>query len=589
MNETPWSLHVLAEVLSAFRVEDPQALGRVVSRVAESVDAEVAAVIEAGAVLHSIGLRDPERQILVKLTRQRPAMQLLPAGPLHLYWAPVEAEAVLVVGRLAEPFNLEERSLLRAMGRSVELCNQVLRALSAERLARQAAMDQARHDPLTGLPNRLLVLQRLGQLLMECRQPQAGCTAAVLFIDVDRFKLVNDAHGHAVGDQYLMAIADDLRRVVRSVDLVGRLSGDEFVVLMRASNEREATSLAQRILKQVGRPRELAGRLLGHGISIGISCGGPEDTAETLIENADMAMYQAKQQGRGRFAIYTHGLRQLARQRAATEAELRQGLAAGEICCAFQPIISLAQRRIIGFEALARWQHPLHGLIPPAEFIPIAEDCGLIVAIDALVMDQACSTIASWSASKGNQPLHLCLNVSARSFLDPGLSRRLRDTMRRTGLAADNLYLEITETMLMEDLDATTEVVQELSDLGIRLAIDDFGTGYSSLRYLKRFPVGVLKIDRSFISGLGEDPEDEVIVRAVIGMSKALGIEVVAEGVERRSQMALLAELGCDRLQGYLFGRPCEAIAAEALLLSPITLPSALPPEGQNSGVIAAG
>ena len=306
MSQTPWSLLVLSEVLSAFRVDDPQALARLVNRVAESVDAEVAALIEADAIQHSIGLREADRQALLQLVPQRLPVQRLPAGILHLYWAPIEAEAVLVVGRLAAPFSLEERSLLRAMGRSVELCNQVLRALAAERRAREAALEQALHDPLTGLPNRLLVLQRLEELLRESRDGQAPCHPAVLFIDVDRFKLINDAHGHAVGDQYLMALADDLRRMVRSVDLVGRLSGDEFVVVMWACEEREVSALAQRILHQVGRPRHLAGRLLGHGLSIGICCGAHAGSAELLIENADMAMYQAKQRGRGRFAIYSH-------------------------------------------------------------------------------------------------------------------------------------------------------------------------------------------------------------------------------------------------------------------------------------------
>ncbi|MEB3362332.1 MAG: bifunctional diguanylate cyclase/phosphodiesterase [Synechococcaceae cyanobacterium] len=573
MSETPWSLLVLSEVLSAFRVDDPQALGRVVNRVAESVDAEVAAVIEAATIQYSIGLREPDRQALLQLATERLALQQLPAGTLHLYWAPIEAEAVLVVGRLAEPFNLEERSLLRAMGRSVELCTQVLRALAAERLARQAALEQARHDPLTGLPNRLLVLQRLEELMQESRQGLAPCPPAVLFIDVDRFKLINDAHGHAVGDHYLMAIANDLRQVVRSVDLVGRLSGDEFVVVMRASEEREASALAQRILRQVGMPRPMAGRLLGHGLSIGICCGSHADTAERLIENADLAMYQAKQKGRGRQAIYCSGLRQQVRQRAAIEADLRRALDSDQISCAYQPIISLSQRRIVGFEALARWQHPQQGQIPPETFIAVAEDSGLIMAIDHWIIGQACADIAAWAARQPIPPLQLCLNVSARTFLAAGLVDRLRETLLRTGLLAKNLRIEITESLLMEDLDQTTEVVHQLSELGIRLAIDDFGTGYSSLRYLKRFPVGILKIDRSFIAGLGKDPEDAVIVRAVISMTQALGIDVVAEGVEHHGQLRLLARLGCDLLQGYLFGRPCEAKAAEALLQTPLPLP----------------
>ena len=574
MSETPWSLLVLSELLSTFRVDDPQALGRVVNRVAEAVDAEVAALIEAATIQHAIGLREADRQTLLELAPKRLPVQQLPAGMLHLYWAPMEAEAVLVVGRLAEPFTLEERSLLRAMGRSVELCNQVLRALSAERMARQAALEQALHDPLTGLPNRLLVLQRLEELLGEHGQGLAPCPPAVLFIDVDRFKLINDAHGHAVGDHYLMAIAEDLRKVVRSVDLVGRLSGDEFVVVIRSSDQREATALAQRILRQVGTPRPLAGRLLGHGLSIGICCGTPDEKAERLIENADMAMYQAKQRGRERYAMSSPGLRQQVRRRAAMEADLRRALDSDQLSCAYQPIISLSQRRIIGFEALARWQHPRQGQISPETFIPLAEESGLIVAIDHWMIGQACADLAAWSSRQPGPPMQLCLNVSARSFLASGLVEHLKQTLLQTGMVAQQLHIEITESLLMEDLGHTSEVVEQLSELGIRLAIDDFGTGYSSLRYLKRFPVGMLKIDRSFIAGLGKDPEDAVIIRAVIGMSQALGIEAVAEGVEHLRQLSLLASLGCDLLQGYLFGHPCEAMAAEALLLSPLPLPA---------------
>ena len=574
MSETPWSLLMLSEVLSAFRVDDPQALGRVISRMAESVDAEVAALIEAATFQYAIGLREVDRQALLQLAPLRSPVQELPAGSLHLYWAPLKADAVLVVGRLAEPFSLEERSLLWAMGRSVALCNQVLHALSAERQARQAAVEQALRDPLTGLPNRLMVLQRLGEILQENLDGHTPCLPAVLFIDIDRFKLVNDAHGHAVGDQYLIAIADDLRQIVRTGDLVGRLSGDEFVVVMRACEEAEVTALAQRILRQIGRPRQLAGRLLGHGLSIGICCGTLDDNAERLIENADMAMYQAKQRGRGRQVIYSQGLRQQARQRAALESDLRFAINSGQIDCAYQPIISLSRQRIVGFEALARWRHPQEGLIPPETFIPVAEDSGLIMAIDHLLIDQACRAIADWSAISPDLPLHLCLNVSALTFLSSGLVEQLRRTLNATGLEANSLYLEITESLLMEDLDYTTEVIQRLNDLGIRLAIDDFGTGYSSLRYLKRFPVGMLKIDRSFIAGLGEDPEDAVIVRAVIGLTQALGIEVVAEGVERNSQLDLLAELGCDLMQGYLFSRPATASVAESLLLSPAPIPS---------------
>ncbi|MFZ0407167.1 MAG: bifunctional diguanylate cyclase/phosphodiesterase [Cyanobium sp.] len=575
MNEVPWSLHLLSEVLAAFSVQDPHALRNVINRVAEAVDAEVVAILHKGTISHCIGLSGAEQPLLIAHAEDHPASIELASGHLQTYWAPMGKEALLVVGRLSEGFNLEERSLLRAMGRSLQLSAQVLQALTAEREAKDAALRQATHDAMTGLPSRSAVLERLDGLLASGEA--GGRLATVLFVDIDRFKQINDLHGHASGDQFLIAVAAVLRSVVRSSDLVGRLSGDEFVVVTLTAQRQDAESLAARIIEQVSRPLLLAGKLVSHSPSIGIAFAMAGDTSETLIENADMAMYRAKDRGRGCYACYDRTMRLDAQHRAAIETDLRRGVRRGEILPFLQPIISLPDRRLIGFEALARWQHPLRGLLAPSEFIDVAEDTGLIVEIDTQILRQACAIIGGWRQDYPDQLLRLSVNVSGRTFVDPSLPDQVARALESSGLEANNLYLEITETMLVEDIDWTTQVVEHLKQLGIQLAIDDFGTGYSSLLYLKRFPVGILKIDRSFIDGLGVDREDEVIVKAVVGVARALDIDLVAEGVETERQLEMLIDLGCDFVQGYLFGRPCDALSARELLRGQAALAASVP------------
>jgi len=564
MSEIPWSLHLLSEVLSAFSVEDPKALITVINRVAEAVDAEVVAIVGADGVRHAIGFRDDQLHLLFD-GEHIPAKIPLQGGTLHTYGAPLGPGERLVVGRLGNGFDLEERSLLRAMARSIELSTEVLRAVTAERCAKEDALHQATHDALTGLPGRALVLQRLDQLLQDGRIRE-GEMATVLFIDIDRFKQINDVHGHASGDHFLRSVATALRGVVRGADLVGRLSGDEFVVVTCTRRHEDAETLAQRIIEQVSRPQMLSGKLVSYSPSVGIAFSEPHDTAESLIENADMAMYRAKDQGRGCHASYDTSMRELARSRASTETELRRAVRQGQIVAHFQPIVSTDGCRVVGFEALARWRHPIHGLLPPSEFVAVAEDTGLIIDIDRQILESTCVTLGRWKQQFPHLRLRLSVNVSARSFMDPLLSERVAKALSKAQLKPDDLYREITETMLVEDIEATTQVVDQLKRLGVRLAIDDFGTGYSSMLYLKRFPVGILKIDRSFIDGLGQDLEDEVIVKAVIGLATALGIDLVAEGVETEKQVHMLQELGCHFMQGYCFGRPMELDQAERML-----------------------
>jgi len=562
MGEPSWSLHLLSELLSAFNLEDPDALRNVIHRVGEAVDAEVVALMAPGHLIDGIGLGQKDLALLMAASGQRPQQLQLTSGVLQCQWSPMEGSQQLVVGRLAQSFDLEERSLLRAMARSLALSLQVLRSVAAERMARREAEEQAIHDALTGLPNRAQVLTHLDRLLRQ--DDAAACS--VLFIDLDRFKIINDAHGHAVGDRLLIALASRLRQLVEPDHLVGRLGGDEFVVVVEEADPAAVEQLSQRLIARLMEPLVVQGKPLLSGASVGIATFAPGETAERLIENADMAMYRAKQQGRGRCCFYDVGMRLDAQRRASLEADLHLAIANGEIACYLQPIVSLQPGRpLVGFEALARWHHPLHGTLPPGEFVPLAEESGLIVAIDALVLEQACGLMAGWIRS-GQGDLHISVNISGRSFQDPDLANRVGEVLARTGMPVGNLYLEITETVLVDDIDVTMQTVKGLNQLGLRLAVDDFGTGYSSLRYLRRFPIAILKIDRSFVDGLGTDREDETIVRAVIGLAGALGISVVAEGVETDLQDFHLIDLGCPLAQGFHYGAVLNPVEAERRL-----------------------
>ena len=566
--EPSWSLHLLSEILSAFSTDDPENLRNVVNRVAESVEAEVAAILGAEGVSWGIGLAREERERMRELAADRPNSITIAAGTLHTTWAPLGGSNVMVVGRLAEPFDLEERSLLRAMARSIELCLRMLEAISAERQARRDASHQASHDPLTGLPNRLLVLERLSHWI-EHPPDDSAFNTAVLFIDIDRFKWVNDAHGHTAGDELLMHISRVLQQSVRRDDLVGRLSGDEFIVITRTRGEQAASELARRIIAAIRRPIRVAGTELSHSASVGISFIAPNDTASSVIENADMAMYRAKALGRGRHALFDPSMREEARQRLAMEEALRHAVINNEILTYLQPIIQLQDRQLVGFEALARWQHPQLGLLAPSGFISAAEESGLVEDIDLRVMRMACDAIGAWQARDGLQQLRLSVNVSARTLGASDLVARIQPILEESGIDPAQLYLEITETSLVEDIQSTASTIDGLRELGVKLAIDDFGTGYSSLLYLKRFPVGVLKIDQSFVADLGQDPEDEAIAQAIVSLAGALGVRVVAEGVETETQEARLLDYGCDYGQGYLYGKALTITESERLLIQP--------------------
>jgi diguanylate cyclase (GGDEF)-like protein/PAS domain S-box-containing protein len=416
----------------------------------------------------------------------------------------------------------------------------------------------AHHDALTGLPNRVLLHDRIGQAIAQAQRAQK--IAALLFIDLDRFKNINDSLGHQVGDRLLRTVAERLTVATRGADTVARIGGDEFVVVLGDLNQaEEAGYVAKKLLAELSQPFASDGHELHVTPSIGI-CTYPHDgrDVETLMRNADAAMYFAKESGRNNYQFFTQQLNIAAHERLLLENDLRYALERDELTLYYQPQIDLRSGAIVGFEALIRWPHLTRGMVPPAQFIPVAEEAGLIVPIGEWVMRRACAQARAWQ-DVGHAPLQVSVNCSARQFRREGVVHTVARILRDTGLAADALELEITESVI---IDHDAEVIarfESLSDMGVQLSIDDFGTGYSSLSYLKRFPIDKLKIDRSFVRDLSADPDDAAIVTAIVAMAHSLGLQVVAEGVETAEQLAFLKSLGCDRAQGYYFGKPVPA------------------------------
>ncbi|MHB8574324.1 MAG: putative bifunctional diguanylate cyclase/phosphodiesterase [Dehalococcoidia bacterium] len=453
------------------------------------------------------------------------------------------------------------------------LCEQAVMAIEWLKLhhelrdANAALARAATHDALTGLPNRVLFLDRLDQALG--RAQRTGDPVAVLFVDLDDFKVVNDSLGHEVGDRLLQIVAERLQRNLRMGDTAARLGGDEFtVVLSMVAHEVEAAEVAERLRSAMQQPVEVAGHLLVPNASIGVACARAGNiSSESLLRQADLAMYQAKSRGKARSACYREGMNTAAVERHTLETELRQALAAGQLRLHYQPILCLASGRMVEVEALVRWQHPERGLLPPAVFIPLAEETGLIVPLGHWVLREACRQASRWRAEQPETPLVMSVNLSARQFQHLTLVEDVAAVLAETGLPPCRLKLEITESAVMVDAGHAVETLLQLKQMGVLLAIDDFGTGYSSLSYLKRFPVDTLKVDRSFVDGLASDPNDAAIVRSIVALAKSLNLAVTAEGIETREQLALLSELGCDQGQGYLFARPLPAADLTADLI----------------------
>ena len=442
----------------------------------------------------------------------------------------------------------------------------VARDISERKQAEATIAFQAYHDLLTGLPNRALFKDRLGQAIVHAKRH--GQIMATLFLDMDRFKVVNDTLGHLVGDGLLQAVAQRLRGSLREGDTLSRIGGDEFMVLLPHIRTREnAAYIAEKILASLRSPFHIEGHEIFVGISIGIAVFPDDgDTIESLVKHADIAMYHAKDSGRNDYKFFTHDLQRSFTGRLAVENEMRHALEKHQFEVYYQPQVSVQDQRIRGMEALIRWNHPSRGMVPPNEFIPIAEECGLITPISEWVLAEACRQASLWLASD-MPPVTMAVNLSARQIEHPHFVDKFTHCLRENGMEGKGLEIEITESTLMRDMDGSVEKLRRLADLGVEISIDDFGTGYSSLSYLKKLPIHTLKIDRSFIHDLnGHMNNGTTIVAGITAMAKGLNLNVVAEGVETRAQLDYLRSLGCDAYQGYLFSRPVAAEKATDIL-----------------------
>ncbi|HEY1359978.1 MAG TPA: EAL domain-containing protein [Thermoleophilaceae bacterium] len=444
-----------------------------------------------------------------------------------------------------------------------------IRDVTERKEAERQLEHEALHDPLTGLPNRGLFLDRLEHALTRARRPQSKL--AVYFCDIDDFKLVNDSLGHGVGDELLKALPPRLQQALRGADTVARFGGDEFVILCEdLDSEKTAMQIAERISDAFTAPFALGGRMHYLSVSVGlVFVEAGRATASEVLRDADAAMYRAKGGGKGRFEVFDEQMRANLVRRIQTEAGLRRAVGEDELTLRFQPVLSLAGDEVVAAEALVRWDHPERGMLPPSEFIDVAEESGLIVPLGAWVLEAACREAASWRAKGDKKKLGISINLSPRQVSDSDVVDLLRRTLDETKLDPELVELEITENVLLAEGDAVG-TLRRLKELGPRLVLDDFGTGYSSLSYLKRFPIDALKIDRVFIDGLVAEPEATAIVSAMLSMAEALDVDVVAEGVERREQLEWLRDRGCPFAQGFLFSPPVEADEIEDVARRPV-------------------
>jgi diguanylate cyclase (GGDEF)-like protein/PAS domain S-box-containing protein len=440
----------------------------------------------------------------------------------------------------------------------------IARDITQRKQLEEQLVRQALHDPLTGLANRALFADRLEHALARGRRP--GVTVAILVIDLDGFKDINDSLGHDAGDDLLTIAGMRLQGHARPGDTVARLGGDEFGVLLEDIAAAEAVRSAEALLEGLATPIVLRDRDLTPTASIGIAIAAGED-AEALLRNADTAMYAAKRQGRGRYALFEPAMHASVVERLDLAADLSRAVEKGQLHLCYEPQISLESGRICCLEALVRWRHPTRGEVSPGEFIPLAEETGMILPIGRWVLREACRQVKAWQERWPTPaPLTIAVNLSARQLQHPGVVDEVRAALAAAGLDPQSLVLEITETAIMEQLDAAITILTELRRLGVRLALDDFGTGYSSLSYLQRLPVDILKIDRSFVAGVARSIEDSALARGILTLAQTLGLETVAEGIETAEQLATLGELGCQLGQGYFFARPLGPAAVDALL-----------------------
>jgi diguanylate cyclase (GGDEF)-like protein len=574
-----WSAQQLVDFLAAVtRCRDQKTAMRTAVDVATEIfEAELGAVVLDGEVPVSLGFpagKTPEGT-LVDIASGAVCENLHVPGVGRTVTAVApfgHGNALLVARPEDDPLQPAEVATLRGMAGVLALVLETLRTVDVERELRQVhqqalddAVHRASHDELTGLGNRQAFHDRLDSAVVRRVRSPGG--AAVLFVDLDDFKTVNDSLGHSFGDVLLVQAAQRIRDSVRDGDTASRLGGDEFAVLLEGvTGPSRPIQVAERLLRAFVEPFQLDGQSVFVNASVGIAIEETGSTTEEILRAADLAMYEAKRQGKGRYAVYEAKLSESMLHRISLEADMRRALREEQFWVVYQPVVATQDGATLGFEALVRWARPGHGTVPPMEFIPLAEETGMVVPLDRWVLRRACAQVREWQDAYGDSSLSLSVNLSARHLHLDDVVADTEEALATSGLAPSCLTLEITETALLLDNDVTRVTISGLKDLGVRIAIDDFGTGYSSLSYLRRFRVDALKIDRSFVEALDDHSGDEPLVHAIIQLASTLGLSVVAEGVETQEQLSVLRTLGCDIAQGYFFDKPLDAEAAGARL-----------------------
>ena len=535
-----------------------------------STDAMGSTVVHIPSSPMGVALHGLQPVVIDDLTAPGPDLQLRPVwvdrGARSGAWVPISTMRQQTFGVLAvhatEIGRFSQDDVHFLEGVANVLGSAIERTRNEEQLAYQAV-----HDPLTNLPNRVLFVDRLTSALGRLKRHRGAL--AVLFLDIDRFKLVNDGVGHVRANEVLIEVATRLRMALRAGDTLARFGGDEFVVLCEdVIDEADALLLADRLTEFTRGPIMVGGTEHLVTLSTGVAFTSSHTTlVEDLLRDADAAMYQAKESGRAQVSLFAESLRAKALHRVDTETSLRHALAAGDLSVHYQPVVDVATGMITGFEALARWKHPSRGLVHPIEFIPVAEESGLIVPLGEFVLGESTRQLRRWQEEFPQYScLDMAVNLSARQLIQNDLTAVVANILDASDLDPCHLVLEITESVLMRDTKTSVTALRDLAALGVRVGIDDFGTGYSSLAYLKKFSADVLKIDKTFIDGLGTDPQDAAIVAATITLAGILGMHTIAEGVEHQHQLDELQQMGCDSYQGYLFARPGPADEIHDLL-----------------------
>jgi diguanylate cyclase (GGDEF)-like protein len=477
---------------------------------------------------------------------------------------------ICVLDEAPRAWTEQETAVLVEFGTMAATELQLRQMLSDREVREQRLRHESVHDPLTGLPNRALFMKRLSDATHRARRGQDGLFA-VLFLDLDGFKLVNDSMGHHVGDEMLVTIARRLEGCVRGGDIVARLGGDEFAILLeRIADVRDAAMVAERVQTALQTPLSIGGYEHATSASIGVALStGANERPEYVLRSADIAMYRAKNSGRGRYEMFDRAMHAEALTRLQIETDLRHAFDRNEFFLQYQPIVSLRDGRIIGAEALVRWRHFERGVVSPATFVPVAEDTGLVVPLGRWVLREACQQARAWqlSAPQG-QAFAISVNLSVREFGQPDLVKAIAAILEETGLSPTSLRIEITESAIIGQKHPAIETVEQLRALGVAIHLDDFGTGYSALSYLHRLPLDAVKVDRAFTSSIDLEERPLHVVKAIISLAHAIGLEVVAEGVANERQLELLREMGCDLAQGFIFARPCDVEDLSAILAS---------------------